>query len=171
MNISQQITTFIILVLLIILGAFALLHYPKDSRGPALDVSATSTTVTLPLATTTDAVIIESAPGVANMIHVTSPKISEQITSPLTITGEAKGNWFFEASAPVKVTDASGKVLGVSYVQAKADWMTTDFVPFEGQLTFVSAGYGQKGFLILSNDNPSGLPENDRFIKIPVIFK
>ena len=36
-----------------------------------------------------------------NLIRVFSPVENQEITSPLTIEGEAVGNWFFEASFPV----------------------------------------------------------------------
>lgn len=172
MNISQQIMTFIILVLLVILGGWALLHYPKNSGGPAVDVSATSTTVSLPLATTTSgAVITESAPGVAQTIRMNYPKADDFIESPMTVSGEAKGTWFFEANAGVQLVDTDGNQLAISNLTAQSDWMTTDFVPFTGTLTFAKPGYGTRGFLIISNDNPSGLPENSKSIKIPVRFK
>lgn len=171
MNTSQQIMTFIILVLLVILGGWALMHYPRDARGPAIDISATSSAVTLPLATTSTATISESRAGIAATIHMTFPLAGSVVESPLVITGEAKGNWFFEASAPVALTEADGQVIATGYIEAKSDWMTTDFVPFVGHLSFTSPGYGVSGFLVMSNDNPSGEPERAYSIKIPVKFK
>ena len=83
--------------------------------------------------------------------------------------GGARGSWFFEASFPIKITDEQGNVLGSSFVQAQSDWMTENFVPFKGEITYASES-GGKGFLVLSKDNPSGLPENDKEIKIPIIL-
>lgn len=99
-----------------------------------------------------------------------SVKQNQEIESPLTVEGEAKGTWFFEASFPIKITDEQGNVLGSSYVQAQSDWMTEDFVPFKGQVQF-SSKTAQKGFLVLSKDNPSGLPEYDDQVRIPVMLK
>lgn len=96
-------------------------------------------------------------------------KANQKITSPLVAEGEALGTWFFEASFPIKVTDEAGNILGTSFVQAQSDWMTENFVPFKGEINFVSEKE-QKGFLVLSKDNPSGLPENDKEIKIPVLL-
>ncbi len=98
-----------------------------------------------------------------------SIKEGREITAPLIVEGEAKGAWFFEASFPIKITDEQGNVLGSSFVQAKGDWMTENFVLFKGEVTYASKTR-IKGFLVLAKDNPSGLPQYDRQIKIPVIL-
>lgn len=99
-----------------------------------------------------------------------SVKSGQEITSPLVVEGEARGTWFFEASFPIKITDEQGNALGISYAQAQSEWMTEDFVPFKGEITYVSKIDGN-GFLVLEKDNPSGLPENADAIKIPVVLK
>ena len=98
-------------------------------------------------------------------------KPNQEITSPLTITGEAKGTWFFEASFPVILTDWDGKIIVQGTAKAKGDWMTENFVPFEANLQFIKPGYKNTGSLILKKDNPSGLPQNDAALEIPVLFK
>lgn len=102
-------------------------------------------------------------------VQIFSIKAGDIITSPLSIKGEARGTWFFEASFPIKITDEQGNILGSSYARATSDWMTENFVPFTAQINFASEN-GGKGFLVLQKDNPSGLPENDKEIKIPVIL-
>jgi hypothetical protein len=99
-----------------------------------------------------------------------SVKEGDIISSPLVVEGEARGTWFFEASFPIKITDEQGNILGTSFVQAQSDWMTENFVPFKGEINFVS-NTEQKGFLILMRDNPSGLPQGDKEIKIPVVVR
>ncbi|MFH1456602.1 MAG: GerMN domain-containing protein [Patescibacteria group bacterium] len=94
----------------------------------------------------------------------------QEIESPLMVEGEARGTWFFEASFPIKILDENGNVLSSSYVQAQSDWMTEDFVAFKGQIGFISETTS-KGFLVLQKDNPSGLPEYDKELRIPVILK
>jgi len=110
-----------------------------------------------------------TAPIQNSMIRVTSPQPNTTVRSPLTITGEARGNWYFEASFPVKIVDANGKLLGQHYAEAQGEWMTTDFVPFRSTLNF-STSTTATGFLVLEKDNPSGLPENAAEIRIPVRF-
>ncbi len=103
-------------------------------------------------------------------IFVSQPLENTVVKSPLVVKGEARGNWYFEASFPVVLIDANGKELALSPAQAKTDWMTTEFVPFEVTLTF-SKPLTKTGTLILKKDNPSGLPENDASISIPVRFE
>jgi len=102
-------------------------------------------------------------------IVVESLHSGDSVTSPLTITGKAKGNWFFEASFPVKVEDASGTVLAQGIAKAQGDWMTTDYVPFTATLTF-SKPSTKTGRIVFKKDNPSGLPENDAYYIVPVTF-
>ena len=108
-----------------------------------------------------------------DLIQLDTPHPNESIQSPLTITGRARGNWFFEGSFPIVLTDWDGKIIGEGYATAKGDWMTEDFVPFEATLTFTNgtSTYSNKGTLILKKDNPSGLPQNDDALEVPVIFE
>lgn len=103
------------------------------------------------------------------LIQVTSPTQNSLVTSPLQITGQARGNWYFEASFPIRLEDASGTVLGRTTGQAQSDWMTTNFVPFSATLTFTTPTT-TTGWLFLEKDNPSGLPANAAEIQIPVTF-
>jgi spore germination protein GerM len=49
------------------------------------------------------------------------------------------------------------------------EWMTEEYVPFEATLSF-NPPQTETGTLILSKDNPSGLPEHDDELRIPVRF-
>ncbi|PIX62245.1 hypothetical protein CO057_03070 [Candidatus Uhrbacteria bacterium CG_4_9_14_0_2_um_filter_41_50] len=103
-------------------------------------------------------------------IIVDLPLAGDTITSPLTINGKARGSWFFEASAPVMVVNWDGLIIGEGYIQTTSDWMTADFVDFTGEITFTNPTYQNNGVIILKNDNPSGLPENDKALEIPIYF-
>jgi len=104
-------------------------------------------------------------------IVVSEPDPGEHITSPLHIFGDARGTWFFEADAPVVLMDDDGNIIAEGFVTAQGDWMTTDFVPFEGELEFdVPDDAGDSGTLILKNDNPSENRENDKSVEIPIRF-
>jgi hypothetical protein len=113
-----------------------------------------------------DAAHIESKRG---LIIVSEPQPLALIASPLTIRGQARGTWYFEASFPVRIVDAAGNVLGRHFVTAQGEWMTENFVPFEGVLEF-AAPQTRTGTLILEKDNPSGLPENADELRIPIRF-
>lgn len=107
----------------------------------------------------------------SDLIQVENPKSNQIIQSPFTVTGQARGNWYFEASFPVRLVDLSGNVIVQTFAQAQGDWMTIEFVPFASTLNFQIATATQQAILILHNDNPSGLPENDKEIKIPVVLQ
>ncbi len=92
-----------------------------------------------------------------------------KIKSPVTITGQARGTWYFEASFPVKVLDANNQELGVSPAQAQGDWMTEEFVPFSVTINFSNPST-PTGFLMFEKDNPSGLTEHDKSYKLPIVF-
>ena len=98
-----------------------------------------------------------------------SVQAGDMVTSPLTVTGEARGTWYFEASFPVRLLDGLGNEIAVEPAQAQGDWMTTDFVPYSVTLTF-SPPATATGTLVLEKDNPSGLPENSGAVHIPVVF-
>src|SRR3989338_698665 len=106
----------------------------------------------------------------ADLIRLDAPQPGAVITSPLTVRGEARGTWFFEASFPLVLVDWDGKIIAEGYAQAQSDWMTEEFVPFEGTLTFTTPSYGERGALIAKKDNPSGLPEHDDALEIPIMF-
>lgn len=109
----------------------------------------------------------------SDLIVVDNPVSNQKIKSPLKISGKARGNWFFEASFPVELVDSEDGVVAQGIATANGEWMTTDFVPFEATLTF-SANQSlsnKSGKLILRKDNPSGLPEHDDFLEIPVVFE
>src|SRR3989338_5118168 len=44
-------------------------------------------------------------------VKVIQPTVNQLVFSPLAITGEARGSWFFEASFPVRLIDGNGYVL------------------------------------------------------------
>jgi len=104
-----------------------------------------------------------------DLIKVSSPRPNQVVASPLLIEGTARGFWFFEASFPVKLFDANGNTIATGIAQAQSEWMTRDFVPFRLRLEFARPKTS-KGSLILEKDNPSGLPQNDDKLIIPVKF-
>lgn len=107
----------------------------------------------------------------SDKIRLFSPLPGEKIKSPLTVEGEARGNWFFEASFPVILTDWDGVIIAQGIAQAQSDWMTNDFVKFKAELNFKKPELYNRGALILKKDNPSGLSENDDAYEITVFFE
>lgn len=144
-----------VIILAVLAGAVALAFRNNNvSNEPVANPIATSTSAT---------------DTVEALIRVNNPLPGQEIASGFELQGEARGNWFFEASFPAKIVDSSGRLVAQFVVQADGEWMTTDFVPFTQTVTF-SRPQTATGTLVLMKDNPSGLPEHDREISIPVKF-
>lgn len=116
-----------------------------------------------------------------DLITVYSPSPGEIITSPLVVRGEARGNWYFEATFPVILTNWDGLIIAEGYAEAilnpddpNSTWMTEEYVPFEAQLEFDNPSweeeFSKRGSLILQKSNPSDLPENDDSFEFEVRF-
>jgi hypothetical protein len=103
-------------------------------------------------------------------VVVDSPKPNSKISSPLMVRGMARGMWFFEAVFPITLINKEGKEIITSQARAEGDWMTEKLIPFSAEIIFPLQNKGERGTLILKRDNPSGLPENDASVSIPVIF-
>lgn len=119
-------------------------------------------------------------------VRVHEPRSGMTVTSPLEVTGEARGTWFFEASFPLVLVDWDGKIIAQGYASAILDpddpestWMTGDFVLFSGTLEFATPYEGgsaapdfmRRGTLILQKDNPSGLTQYDDAVEVSVLFE
>jgi len=104
-----------------------------------------------------------------DLIKINNPRPNQTIQSPLAISGEARGYWFFEASFLIKLFDENNNLITTAVAKAQGDWMTENFVPFEADLNF-SQPSAEKGFLVLEKDNPSGLSENADELRIPIKF-
>lgn len=104
-----------------------------------------------------------------DLIRITSPRPNQSVSGTVTVTGEARGSWYFEASFPVQLVNTQQKVIASSIATAEGEWMTEEFVPFKAELS-VPASVSGKGTLILKKDNPSGLPEHDDELRVPVVL-
>jgi hypothetical protein len=103
-------------------------------------------------------------------IQVSQPAANATISSPLAISGQAVGGWYFEASFPIKLYNSSNVLIGQTTAQAQSDWMTTNLVPFTASLTFSPQTTGSVGTLVFEKDNPSGEAANAGSYSVNVIF-
>lgn len=93
-----------------------------------------------------------------------------RIASPSTLSGKIDRSWVFEGSFPVSLYDDNNKLLFQGTGLAPNWTVGTDkYTDFKIDLKFTSAT--DSGYLLVKNDNPSGLPENTKSIKIPVSLK
>jgi hypothetical protein len=106
----------------------------------------------------------------SDVITVSSPLPGDVVGKQFSIQGQARGTWYFEASFPVLVLDNTGKVIYQSPAKALSDWMTTEFVPFEINVTIPST-YSGAATVVLKKDNPSGLSDREANVSFPVTIK
>ncbi len=105
-----------------------------------------------------------------DILKVTAPRANETVKSSLMVRGEARGNWYFEASFPVRLLDGNNHEISKTVAHAEGEWMTNNFVPFSATLQFETPTTPE-GTLVLEKDNPSGLPQNADEFRIPIRFK
>ncbi len=163
--ISVTITSIITIFIILVSSCMNLAPQATTEKEQATATEAIETE-----ATTTQVIETTSTDTHADKIRVTKPVADQLVQSPLIIEGEARGTWFFEASFPVKLLDSNRNVIAEYYATAQGEWMTEDFVPFRSELEFKKPDTAT-GILVLEKDNPSGLPENDDSIEIPVRFE
>ncbi|HEU4677682.1 MAG TPA: Gmad2 immunoglobulin-like domain-containing protein [Candidatus Paceibacterota bacterium] len=113
-----------------------------------------------------------AATSSTDVVIIDAPRPNATVTSPVTVTGKARGNWYFEGSFPIVVVNWDGLIIGQGVAHADGEWMTTDYVPFSASISYALASETPyaRGSIILKKDNPSGLPENDDSREIPVTF-
>jgi hypothetical protein len=90
------------------------------------------------------------------------PKETDVVTSPSEISGFAPGTWFFEGQIRGEVVSEAGQSLATFPLKAVGDWMTEQHVRFTGEVIFKAPKADKSVVLIIKNDNPSGLPENEK---------
>jgi hypothetical protein len=134
-------------------------------------------------AATAAAPIAPSTPSATPSLTLTDPQLAQldgiapktKVSSPLHITGLAPGNWFFEGSFPVTVTDVYGEKLGEAPARpTEVSWTDPDPVKkFEATITFETR-IEQEGMIILEEDMPGQDDKGDdkppRRIKLPVML-
>ena len=109
-------------------------------------------------------------PFVSENVKVSSPLIGATVQKTFTVKGEARGSWMFEANLPVEVRDANGKRVSTGYTMSTSEnWMTAEFVPFEGTLTVEN--YSGPATLVVSKDNPSDMRELDDSVSFPIVIE
>lgn len=103
-------------------------------------------------------------------LRIVNPVPNQLISSPLEIMGQARGEWYFEASFPIKLLDGNNNEVAHTLARAQSDWTTPDFVPFVSNLKF-GRPTTPTGSLVFQRDNPSSLDRNEEVITLPVRFE
>ena len=155
-----------ILLFFVILGmTWVLITVPAVSATPPVSTSTPQKPVEQPTTQKPD----EGTP-LSRRVTITSPQPNTTVGQRFEVKGEAPGNWFFEASFPVQIRDKDGNVIARTHASAQGEWMTTEQVKFTSTINIETA-YKGPATLILMRDNPSGLPENDDAVEIPIVIQ
>lgn len=105
-----------------------------------------------------------------DLLRVKNPLPGQLVTSPLEITGQARGYWFFEAQATAELLDENLIKISETNTTAIREWMTEDWVPFSGTMSYEKPET-KTGFLVMHKANASGLKEHDISDTIPIKFQ
>lgn len=103
-------------------------------------------------------------------VVVVWPLPNAQVGKSFVVQGAARGPWYFEASFGVTVLDAQGTQIAQGIAQADGEWMTEELVPFTAPITLPADAQGVYA-LVLQKDNPSGLPEHDASVELPIFVQ
>lgn len=162
-------STLVIAVLLIVIALLVWLLVGKKAEAPT--VTGEPNTVGNTTNTgTPGGVTSPSVKPLHERIVVTFPKANESVPKKFTLTGKAPGNWFFEASAPFMIQAEDGSKIAQGITTAQGEWMTTELVEFKAEVS-INPAYSGPATLVLLKDNPSGLPENEDSLEIPIIVQ
>ena len=154
--------------LAVVITVLAWFLFATPAKAPVSPIA----TSTLPSSAPATAATSENEPLSAR-VSVASPKSDATVDKDFTVKGSAPGPWFFEATFPIKVigqgVDADPITIAHSNANALGEWMTEKNVSFEATVHIDS--YSGPATLVLLKDNPSGLPENDDSVSIPIVVR
>jgi hypothetical protein len=102
-------------------------------------------------------------------VRIDKPRPNQSVTSPVAITGSARGTWYNEAVFQVRVLDGNGSIIAQGYASTPMQWMTEDFVPFRTTLAYEQPTT-TSGRIEILKANPSGRPENEQTLHYPIQF-
>jgi immunoglobulin-like protein involved in spore germination len=165
----SKVSTWIIALLLIVIALLAWLAYGKTAIAPVVETQSTTTATQTKKTDQTPPIVNAPAP-LHQKIVVTFPKANASVPKTFTVKGKAPGNWFSEAQAPVMVQASDGSKIAQAQARAQGDWQTTDLVDFTADVS-IDPAYSGSATLVLLKDNPSGLPENDDSLEIPIVVQ
>ncbi|MDB5187767.1 MAG: hypothetical protein JWO50_287 [Candidatus Kaiserbacteria bacterium] len=160
----------LIAILIIVLAAAGYWFATQGSMMTSNTATTTATTTTTADTNTTGTPGNTTAtPALSSKVHVVLPQPNQSVDPIFSVSGEAPGPWFFEGSFPVQIRDKSNNILQQATAKALGTWTTEGQVKFAVSIT-VTQFHGP-ATVILLRDNPSGMPENDDSVSIPITIK
>lgn len=98
-----------------------------------------------------------------------------KLSSKVHLTGKVPINWVFEGTFPIKIYDIGNWILWewlwkANIFDKNGKVIDDKVVSFEADIDLIIPALTKKWILILSADNPSGMPENADSVSIKVVF-
>lgn len=155
MNKKEIYLSFLLLAIAFVILLLTLLPYQPDDKIPSSSKITPIPSLT-PKPTLSPVIIL-------------SPDISKPLKSPQKIVGLVDKSWVFEGSFPLELFDSQYRSLFRGNAAAP-NWLDDDskYTNFSATLKFITKK--ESGFLMIKNDNSSGMPQNDKSITIPVFL-
>ncbi len=170
-NKNSKINTVLIVVLVVLVGYFVLSKHKANAPTSEMPVSTPREILVTGKADKSDLISFT----IARSTEVTRDKVDalgteRALVGKMDAVGVIKGGYFFEGNIVVNILDKDKKLLRAGHGEATTDWMTSGPVSFKATIdaSGLPGAYGGPGYIEIRNDNPSGLPENDKSILIPV---
>lgn len=150
--------TLVVLILLAVAGYFAYKYFIPQINS------------VLPPTTTGTSNPNQTESPITGNPTIIDPKSGAKVVSPLKIRGTVPPGWMFEGVFPIKLVDSNHKLIveGQATEEVPGSWQGNTIVYFDATLTFTTTA--KSGFIVLTNDNPSGLPANTKTFEVPVSF-
>jgi len=104
-------------------------------------------------------------------IAITLEDFNSQLTCPLIIRGSVSGTWFFEAEFTVQLVSDKGTVATFLARAIEDNWMTEQPVNFLAEYDCTQCPEDTNLELRLQKSNPSGLPDFDDYVSLPISLK
>ncbi len=106
-----------------------------------------------------------------DLMVIDSPELNGVVTSPIQITGQAKGTFFYEGSFPILVTDSKGQIIGDGVATAQGAWATESLVPFTATIPYLlPSGSTEKTGTIILQSEDSVTQANPKYRAVPIVF-
>ena|SRR6056297_360429 len=93
------------------------------------------------------------------------------ISSPATLRGQARSDWFLDKKIPVVLTDWDGLIIDEAKAMAQSEIVPGEFIDFEVVLEYEKPELKNNGSLIFHKPTPAGMPDTGQAVEIPVIFE
>jgi Sporulation and spore germination len=160
---TRNIIVFTLILITIIVASFGIYHY-NQNNGFDVKNPQNSGTVSSSTQSQSTSRILKSPKGIQLELDF-DPKVT--VACPFLIKGRIPGNWFFEGQFPIKVLDNNQNITTI-IATASEDWMTTSPVQFEASYDCQNCKNNLN--LLFEKDNPSGLPQNNDSILVPIVI-